>query len=299
MAGQESMDGKRRKRRFWFNFGGKVKKEEIQKKLPNRNWPAVNRQAAKLKLIGNPSLAHQIYERNESFFDVPNAINSYYAGWIASDGSVSILSGEKMRVEIALQEKDVEMLERFKKESGYTGPIQKLKRRPVRIGKNKKMSFPQNQVRLQICCKQWVISLLKNWNITENKTLSYIGPNLSTCENNLAFCLGYIEGDGFIGVRNLNGKRVPYFGLYSSSLALMQIIKSIFDKLFPNINSAEIYKTKNSPDFYSYQITGCRAIEILRVLYELPTPHLKRKWDNSELLSFLYPNKNRAEPQEK
>lgn len=271
-------------KRLW----GKVKREEVYATIPNRAPESIQVKASSIGLEGNASLAHQVYTRDETFFDIPNILNSYYAGWIASDGSIIPISQNKVRVEISLQDRDVDMLIGFKNATKYTGPVQDLEASEPRcIMPDQKESVCRPQKRLQILCKPWADNLLRHWNIIPNKSLTYIGPNSSTFENDAAFILGYIEGDGFISVRSLNEKRVVYMGVCGGSKPALKFIQDFFDKHFPSTRYAEIGLDRDKT--YRYHIAGDRAIAILRRLHALPVPHLKRKWQNPELLALLYP----------
>jgi hypothetical protein len=77
---------------------GKIPYKEIQKLIPNHPFSAIqgkinslgisNREIARLLKVKFPSVKKTVFF-DENFFEVPNLLNCYWAGFIAADGNIS------------------------------------------------------------------------------------------------------------------------------------------------------------------------------------------------------------------
>jgi len=172
---------------------GKIKIIELQKKLNNRNIPAIQKYANRMRLKGNQSIAQKIYNINQEFFDNPNIQNSYWAGFIAADGYL----GKDGNVKIALSSKDIEILYNFQYQIEYDGKIKHF------TAKGKKYS----EISLW-GMHQWRKKLKEYWNIIpENKSIKLKPPiSLMSKDCIYSYIIGYWDGDGcfWYGTRGLN-----------------------------------------------------------------------------------------------
>lgn len=251
--------------------------------FPNRTNNGIKLRARKLGLWQDVSLPYRKYSYDYSFFSLPDVNNSYYAGFIAADGSVS----EKMSLlRINIKENDGYILERFKHDLGYTGELSYFRDYPGNnsVIKNKsKFSF---MVAITLCgAKQIVEDLRNNYNIIPNKTLILQPPTRLDWTNSYSFIVGLIDGDGSIGLNKHNPSKWGTNYSLSISLAgtfeMLFWVKCLFDQISSNKNrhNAEVTKQKTS-NIWVYRVGGNRAYQILKELQKVPTPtRLARKWN--------------------
>lgn len=123
------------------------------------------------------------YKINESYFDVASQNVAYFLGFICADGHV-----HKYGCEIELQIGDIDILEKFKKELDYNGPIT-FSTKTTSKGKIR------NYCRLRISSKK-IAEKLMSFGILSDKTF-LLGFNLDIIKNNLShFMRGFFDGDG-------------------------------------------------------------------------------------------------------
>lgn len=201
---------------------------------------------------------------NDIFFNIPNKLNCYYAGFFAADGCVS----KNGRVcTISISSKDKNWLYRYKEDIGFTGPILKT------LAKG---NFPVSSV--SFTSKQIASDLNCNFNITPTKSLTLKAPNITDRELIDYFICGYIDGDGSIMICENNGKQkrlvVSVIGTYD----MCNWIKRRFCEIIGK-NVGSIQKLHGTSELsYSCVITDKSAREIFQHYYNLDCPKLTRKW---------------------
>lgn len=221
------------------------------------------------------------YECNLSFFEKPNDNNSYWAGFIAADGTIR---AKQNQITLHLSSKDVEHIKRFCVDIEYNGPIKNRKVKKKKNTKYKKSEYFSSGV--DLCGANKNIKYLnENYNISNNKSLTLKPPNNLSLSNKEAFIKGLIDGDGSI-LLGKNGRiELSIVGTYE----ILSYIKEYFDVLVPS-------KTKHNPkvryrkdrtknNHCTYKVTGFRAYKILNLLKSRNTPELKRKWGVLDLVS--------------
>lgn len=223
--------------------------------------------AKKLGLKTKLHLEHRKYTINENFFEIPNLLNSYWAGFIAADGYVSARNA--LGIDLALA--DIEQLEKFKKDIEFTGPISVFNR-----NKNEHSKLPKCRLIVYSGHKKLTNDLEKNFNVVKNKTLILRPPDLMDSELIKAFIIGYIDGDGSIGINEK--ERCKSSVQIVSTLAVCEWIKSFFESEY-QINNIKIHKKDN---IYSYRICGKSCYDILNDLIKINTPKMFRKWDKAK-----------------
>lgn len=206
---------------------------------------------------------NRIYSCNEHFFDVPNIINSYWAGFIAADGCIS----DKNILRLAITERY--HLEKFKRVIGYTGNI--LYKKPVSA--NCKPQFEMG-ISSRTICK----ALAEVWNIIPRKTLILQPPSLMDNNQILSYIVGNIDGDGCIRVY-YEGKRLR---LTIQLLGTKFLLSWIHDNLKRIILEPLDIKTKTCvrklKTIYAVTYQGNIAKIILNRLINLDIPKMARKW---------------------
>src|SRR3990167_2588137 len=79
------------------------------------------------KLIHKTRNRKSIYDYDENFFEIPNILNCYWAGFIAADGCVS---KNNNRITIELDGKDKNHLIQFKNDVKFSGEVRDIKSNP-------------------------------------------------------------------------------------------------------------------------------------------------------------------------
>lgn len=233
----------------------------------------------KMNPIGKGTFTYRqkrIYNVNDNFFETPDVLNSYWAGFIAADGCIRI--GQKQNtLNIGLSSKDFEHLNAFKNNIEFEGSIktQCVKK----IYKNDEKIFESSS--LTITSQKISDDLYQNFNITPRKSLTLLPPNIS--EPNLvdAFICGYIDGDGSVCLYKHNIRKVQdalsisIIGTYEVLTWIKERFTQILGKEFGSINKHH-NSEKNTYVYCIGQSKGAR--EIFKHFYNLNVPKLKRKW---------------------
>jgi hypothetical protein len=211
------------------------------------------------------------YSKNENFFTEPSVLNSYWAGFIAADGCIS-----KNRLTIGLSSKDSIILERFKIDIGYNGKIYIVNQ----FDKRTQKTYTRNVIR--ISSKTIINDLLLNWNISERKSTILTHPNLSELKYQLAYIIGYIDGDGCISIAKAKDCNSTHLHLIiAGTESTLKWINSIENKIIDNQYNCSISKRKEN--CFVYDTTRQRAYKFLSLLKDFgmknSLPILSRKWD--------------------
>lgn len=207
--------------------------------------------------------AHRNPNFNEDFFEEPNLINSYWAGFIAADGCVAHHSGSSLRLSFSLQASDKSHLMNFQSAVG-AGKI-------YDDAEHNKCSFYLYSNKI---CKD----LEDRFGITPRKTFTLRPPDLHG-ENALAYIAGLIDGDGSY---TFNGTR-PCLSLAGTKEILVWVNRT-FEM------NAKISPTDN---IYCMAFYGDKAIIIRSRIQELKIPLLDRKKYRWESLGLDLTIKNR------
>ena len=227
----------------------------------------------------NPSQIKHLFGRktsvNDSFFENPNLINCYWAGFIAADGNIR---NHKTRKELAIQIslKDVQHLETFVKQVSFDGALTKYTRKngismcSIHINSNK------------IC-----EDLEKNFNIIPKKTFILKPPANLKEQQKDCFIAGYIDGDGCI--RKFKTKYNSYYSIDArGTKEIIEFIKEHFKKksengIFGNrFKCGSIQQEDITKNHFRYKICGLMANQIIEEYKKYEIPLLKRKWYKEE-----------------
>lgn len=213
------------------------------------------------------------YNKNEFYFSVLTLENCYWAGYIAADGCIR---HNPDKLQLVCSEKDNILLEKFKNSIKYTGPIRKVIRYK-NTAKYKKQEYLESH--LSINSKQIIKDLKYNFNITERKSLTLKPPNITDFEQQLAYIIGYIDGDGSICLCKAKSSKdlqinLSILGTYELLNWIYIILNNIENKKYKTL---KLCKQNN---IFRLRYVAIRAFKILKVLQKINIPFkLQRKWD--------------------
>ncbi|MEW6125631.1 MAG: LAGLIDADG family homing endonuclease [Acidobacteriota bacterium] len=225
-----------------------------------------------------------IYNKDSSYFKLPNPENSYWAGFIAADGC---LYAKKNQLLLYTAQKHRDHLRRFASAVQYDGPIVEMK-------KNKSAFQSYSSLAgLQICgVSEWLRDLELNFNVTPKKSHTLQPPTLADNDCILAFVVGYLDGDGCINLFDKDRKQ-PYVSITftSGSEDILAWIRDFFDENYPTARTdkAGIYRLRSHnplyPNTYTfrYRVNGVRAKLFLNQCIDADIMRLKSKWEKYEL----------------
>lgn len=216
------------------------------------------------------------YNVDDNFFETPDVLNCYWAGFIAADGCIKVCQKQNS-LHIALSSKDFEHLQLFKNNIKFDGSIQNYFIK--KTYKNEEKIFETSKI--TITSQKISDDLYQNFNITPRKSLTLLPPNIS--EPNLvdAFICGYIDGDGSVclykhNIRNVqDALSISIIGTYEVLTWIKERFTQILGKEFGSINKHH-NSEKNTYVYCIGQSKGVR--EIFKHFYNLNVPKLKRKW---------------------
>jgi intein-encoded DNA endonuclease-like protein len=158
------------------------------------------------------------YYYNLNFFDKINEESSYFIGLLFADGSIN----NKGRVTLNLSEKDVELIQIFKKKLKTNKPIFSVK-------KTNSSSFSfQNKI---------ISEQLNNFGLIPNKSLILKFSEKIPNEFLKDYIRGYFDGDGCVSIKkgkNTSSLRVHFVGTYEMLHGIQNVL----------INELNITKTK-------------------------------------------------------
>jgi len=201
------------------------------------------------------------YQVNDDFFANRDSLGCcYWAGFIAADGCVG--SPKKNCLRLKVKDTDLDHLKTFRHSIEYDG----------------KLHITHKNENTYVCINihsKKIVEDLACFNITNRKTLTLEPPPLNG-EQALAFLIGYIDGDGCIGIEKPK-KRSPRLRL--SIIGTYNMIcwaKMAFDEIVPfstNANPRKVGKV------FQYSIASKKALHVLSELQKVNVPKLGRKWN--------------------
>ncbi len=199
-------------------------------------------------LRGLPNLRNAPkYAHDEHFFDEPNPVNSYWAGFISADGCVH--RAPTWCMSFTLSVKDIDHLRKFKKAVGSDHPI----------GVGSKTNR-----HLRIYSKRWKEMLGKNFSIFPLKTGNEQIPDI---QDDLVFHFlrGFFDGDGSV---EEDGK---YFNFSAGSEKFIHWIRELFQSH---------HSCKKERSLWRLQLSGSVGRRAIELLYRnsLPQTRLERKY---------------------
>lgn len=223
------------------------------------------------------------YNVNDNFFETPNMVNCYYAGFIAADGCVRKYSGkfvESYTLSFGLSAKDKDFLDNFLNAINYEGKIRKYE--------NNGRKYVGVEIKSNKICED-----LRNiFNITERKTHTLCPPNLSDKDLIDAFICGYIDGDGAVYFsKNKDKQKKVGISIVGTDKMLSWIINR-FCEIYNKEKTEKLYENKGgfgSSDenrkIFTTSISDKWARTVILRMSEIDVPKMKRKW-TEEIIDY-------------
>lgn len=203
------------------------------------------------------------YIINESCFDVITDESSYWAGFIAADGSIT---PNKKFLSFGLQLRDRDMLEKLNNFMGSNYPI-----RSGFSSSTNKQGDRYPYVALQIMSENICLKLEEIFNITPRKSLTLMPPNLVQESHIDSFIKGYIDGDGSIGIYGRHNMRISAMGTFEMCSWILSRLSRIYGK---NITCMrKVYKA----NVFSFHVCSRTGRYIFMHFYKIKYG-MNRKW---------------------
>lgn len=258
---------------------GKHSYLEMEKFFPGRSRNSLTSHARQYLDINNNIYKQHKYTYNKNFFKEVNSLNSYIAGYLAADGSITTPLNVNPKLRLELADLDKEQLKIIKDVIGFTGPI-------IPSGRER-----YNLSYFQITVSQdYMDDLALNFGVIPRKTYHLSPPYLKRFEDRISFLCGLLDGDGCVHISKNNNLSVSYT---SASIAAVEWYKQIVAELnLPSlkVKCNNIHKIKNS-NAYSLTCNGAKAVALVKVMQilkrDLKIPILDRKWDNPSLNQYI------------
>ena len=204
---------------------------------------------------------------NDSFFNKPNILNSYYAGFFFF---FFYVGKNKKNCAIMLALKDEKWLEQFSNDLDFSGKL---------LYGVSKTKFPY--VSLTFTSSNIVSDLEINFNIIPQKSLRLTPPNLNNTSYIDAFICGYIDGDGSIGlIKNKKTQDILRISLVGT-FDMCAWIQKRFSEIVGVENAGCLIKKGNSENTFTYTVVNKQARIIFEHFYFINVPKLKRKWSET------------------
>ena len=216
------------------------------------------------------SKASRKYSFDEHYFDnIKNEHKAYWLGFLMADG---YNHETKTCVALRLQGQDKEILEKFKQDLKYTGPIYTINtsRKPFNI--------KEDYTELNLCSPIFSKALAKVGCI-QNKTYLLEFPKIKEDLIN-HFIRGYFDGDGCVSITNRCDRKTGKVYQFNI-VGRYEFIKKIYDIFIKTLNITATTISQN-PNNYARTIhwSGRKVVtKILDYLYKDSTIYLQRKYN--------------------
>ncbi len=187
------------------------------------------------------------YSLDERYFqNIDTPMKAYFLGWAMSDGCVVYNKDNGSRYTLKIKENDIEILEEFKKEIKYDGPI-------ATETKGRKYSAK----RINVCSTTFVENLMSH-GVIPNKSTTMTKPIGIPYDLECHFIRGYFDGDGSIMLahKNTNFYRLEFCG----NITMMQWIGKCIEK-HTGLKCNKISKRNSYFATLSY---SCSKVPIIR-----------------------------------
>lgn len=226
----------------------------------------------------NNKIVKRKYTLNDRFFQtIDTEEKAYFLGFIYADGC---LSGTSNNMQLFLQERDKDILNKLNSIIGSNKPLRFLKGGEIKGFKNlQKTYYRQNQYGLIICSTRLREDLLKI-GLTTKKSLTLTFPTCipDTLMNH--FIRGYFDGDGTVNKIGIGKHRTCCAFSLLSTESFCNSIHLILKKV---VNSGRVFKPTINSKVFEYSLTGrLQVLKLYTYLYNNATIYLERKKETFE-----------------
>lgn len=266
-------------REFWSEEEILVLKTEAEKgtafdkitaMLPKRNYDTVVKYASNHNMRNFRTDGKRQYTSDGKFWNAPNPINSYWAGFMAADGNVT-LDNKSLTLSITLQNNDEETLKNFLRCSSSDYPIRTFKLKNSKLKSEKLYS--------QVCIRSldWFDSeLMKDFGVVPRKTKVLKAPNISD-ELFEYYMAGFIDGDGGYCVSD-GQLMIQVCGFVPDILEKIRDFSLRFKQKARRKTRKVTFRSNTHNGIYKISIKGYPAAHMAHHLMSLPCHHLERKY---------------------
>ena len=264
---------------YIVNHYGKISYSDMSKKIGlkiHQIHSIVYKFVKKRFKRGNSPFCHKgkrIFSVDDYVFSEISPTSCYWAGFLAADGNIS-----HNKVTLTIQNRDYIHLQNYSNFLKYTGTIKTYKKNYEYNGKKsiKKCSslvFTSNKI---------VDDLSFYFNIVPRKSLILKPPNLTNKNLVDSFIIGYIDGDGSIGLYKCKKLKQKRLSLQIIGTKLMlKWIQSRFEQIL-NEELNCIYKKGK---IFTITTSARRARELILHFDKINNYRLKRKWPH-EIINY-------------
>lgn len=255
-----------------------VKTSELCKKygwsLNNRHGPLNILKKYKIDIREDNKTHSKKYKLNENYFKIIDTKDkAYFLGLLYADGSMNKKYNE---LRLALQKKDVEILEVFNNYLETNKPLRLIKKRNL-----KHSDMYSINIENKILCED-----AKKLGLVNNKTNLLEFPDKTILPEKLIshFVRGFFDGDGCVTVKkrilkNNNSYSETLFFSFTATYQMCESLQKIFNKNI-NLNINKIHKrhknrkantyhivyggNKQALKFYNWLYKDCENLKITR-----------------------------------
>jgi hypothetical protein len=258
---------------------GKLSFRQMSKQF-NRTPQSLQDQSRKMGLIRD-DFQFKKYSYNQDFFETPNVLNCYVAGFYAADGCIQKRDSNCiLRLDIARL--DLAHMEMFREKFNYDGKI-------VLYSKTGKSGYI-SEMNLMILhsAHKMTDDLEKHFGLIQNKTFRIPPPNIFDKDLIMAYILGLLDGDGCVYISNQNTLCITYT---SASLAICEWMYNHYLSLNLKSLRKTTFNMIRKQNANTTSIQGARAVDFMKRAWIFIEKHnlpvLARKWKKTDVLKYI------------
>lgn len=239
---------------------GTVDKCELLKKLPHRTWEAIKQRAEKLNISRYTNRKHETIESSLDILLQEGVLSYYWLGFLMADGHIE----QNKRIVLVLSTKDYQHLKKY---------ADFIICKNIKSDKNKCWVAAQD--------KKIISQLANSWKWFGNKTKNPPIINIKDNDLFLAFLIGFIDGDGYIGKQTLRNDSIISIKLHNSWINILQYFSDRLS-IASNLKTTKAHINKNGYAWVAW--TNSEVVKYLKLqAIRLDLPILSRKWDKIDL----------------
>lgn len=235
-----------------------------------RTAASVRRRANKLglRIVNSLPRKHKLIDQN--YFFIPNLENSYWAGFLAADGYINT---KGYNISVTIKDTDINILYKLVRALRYGNSF---KMGVSGCGQSKERVYRNVSVSIS-SAKKLIRDLDNNFNVITKKSLVLKPPNNLNEKFGLAYIVGFIDGDGWVGYAP-NKKGYPRLDIASGSKDILVWIESMFNKsVFKDCTTKNGGIYRNKDGVFHYKIAGNKVVRIFELLRSTYINKLYRK----------------------